>query len=64
MFQLAAEGRSDEAIAQKLGITRVNVERELRNVFAKLGLCGTVDELRRIVALLEYRPFGGDGPQA
>jgi class 3 adenylate cyclase/DNA-binding NarL/FixJ family response regulator len=64
VFQLAAEGRSDEAIAQKLGITRVNVERELRNVFAKLGLCGTVDELRRIVALLEYRPFGGDGPQA
>ena len=54
LFELAAEGRSDEAIARQLGITSETVEPKLRGVFAKLGLTGTLDELRRVVALLEY----------
>ena len=54
LFELAAEGRSDEAIARQLGLPTENVEPELTSVFAKLGLSGTLDELRRVVALLEY----------
>ena len=54
LLELAAQGRSDEAIARQLGITSEDVEPELRGVFAKLGLTGTLDELRRVVALLEY----------
>ena len=58
LFELAAEGRSDEAIARQLGITSETVEPKLRGVFAKLGLTGTLDELRRVVALLEYLRCG------
>ena len=54
ILTLIAEGRSDEAIRQHLGVTRGAYEAELRDVFAKLGLSGTHDDLRRVVAVLGY----------
>jgi DNA-binding CsgD family transcriptional regulator len=54
LFELAAEGRSDEAIGRQLGLASENVVPDLRDVLAKLGLTGTLDELRRVVALLEH----------
>ncbi|HEU5277682.1 MAG TPA: hypothetical protein VFU26_02135 [Gaiellaceae bacterium] len=54
ILTLVAEGRSDEAITQHLGVTTDAYEAELRDVFAKLGLSGTHNDLRRDVAVLGY----------
>ena len=54
ILRLIAEGRSDEAIAQQLDVTTDAYEAELRAVFAKLGLSGTHDDLRRVVTVLGY----------
>lgn len=54
ILTLIAEGRSDEAIMQHLGVTPDAYEAELRGVFAKLGLSGTHGDLRRVVAVLGY----------
>jgi class 3 adenylate cyclase/DNA-binding NarL/FixJ family response regulator len=54
ILTLVAEGRSDEAITQHLGVTTDAYEAELRDVFAKLGLSGTHDDLRRVAAVLGY----------
>ena len=54
LLTLIAEGRSDEAITEHLGVTADVYEAELRDVFAKLGLSGTPDDLRRVVAVLGY----------
>ena len=59
LFEFAAEGRSDEAIGRQLGLTSGSVEPALRDVFAKLGLTGSLDELRRVVTLLEYLRSAG-----
>ena len=54
ILSLIAEGRSDEAIAEHLDVTKDAYEAELRDVFVKLGLSGTQDDLRRVVAVLGY----------
>ncbi|HEU5263974.1 MAG TPA: response regulator transcription factor, partial [Gaiellaceae bacterium] len=54
ILALIAEGRSDEAITQHLGVTKDAYEAELGDIFAKLGLSGTQDDLRRVVAVLGY----------
>jgi class 3 adenylate cyclase/DNA-binding NarL/FixJ family response regulator len=51
---LVAEGRTDEAITEHLGVTLEAYEAELRDVFVKLGLSGTCGDLRRVVAVLDY----------
>jgi DNA-binding NarL/FixJ family response regulator len=50
---LIAEGRSDEAIAERLGVEPADVHEAADEVFAKLGLQGSADEIRRIVAVLD-----------
>ena len=54
MLTLVAEGRSDEAITEQLDVTTDAYEAELQDVFAKLGLSATHDDLRRVVAVLGY----------
>lgn len=54
ILALIAEGRSDDAIARQLGVAAHEYEAELRQVFAKLGLNGTHDGLRRVVDVLGY----------
>lgn len=51
---LVAEGRTDEAITEHLGVTLEAYEPELRDVFVKLGLSGTCGDLRRVVVVLDY----------
>jgi class 3 adenylate cyclase/DNA-binding NarL/FixJ family response regulator len=49
-----AEGRSDDAIAEALGVDRDAVEQTTAAIFEKLELAGTPDELRRIVSVLGF----------
>jgi DNA-binding NarL/FixJ family response regulator len=53
LLGLIAEGRSDDAIGERLGIDRTAVAGIVSNVFAKLGIQSSPDELRRIVSALE-----------
>jgi class 3 adenylate cyclase/DNA-binding NarL/FixJ family response regulator len=54
ILALVAEGRTDEAITEHVGVTPEALEAELRIVLAKLGLAGTHGDLRRVVAVLDY----------
>ena len=51
---VVAEGRSDEAIAGELGLTPEAFEAELRDVFSKLELSGTIDDVRRVARVVDY----------
>jgi DNA-binding NarL/FixJ family response regulator len=52
LLGLIAEGRSDEAIAERFGVDPAEVQAAADEVFAKLGLQGSADEMRRIVSVL------------
>jgi class 3 adenylate cyclase/DNA-binding NarL/FixJ family response regulator len=52
LVSLIAEGRSDEAIADRLGVEPAEVHDAADEVFAKVGLQGSADEIRRIVSVL------------
>nr|WP_239091606.1 response regulator transcription factor [Streptomyces sp. SID14478] len=54
VLALMAEGRSNEAIAQKLVIGGKTVETHVRNVFTKLRLEPDLREHRRVMAVLTY----------
>jgi DNA-binding NarL/FixJ family response regulator len=49
-----AQGRSNSAIATKLGITEKSVSKHINNVFAKLDLPPSGDDNRRVRAVLTY----------
>jgi DNA-binding NarL/FixJ family response regulator len=49
---LMAEGRSNSAIASRLTVTLKTVESHIANIFSKLGLHGTQDDHRRVLAVL------------
>ena len=53
LLGLIAEGRSDDAIGERLGIDNKGVGEAVGKVFEKLGVQGSPDELRRIVYALE-----------
>jgi class 3 adenylate cyclase/DNA-binding NarL/FixJ family response regulator len=53
LLALIAEGRSDEAIGDQLGLDPDGVRVAAEGLFAKLGLHGSPDEVRRIVSVLE-----------
>lgn len=54
VLTLMAEGRSNEAIAQKLVIGGKTVETHVRNIFTKLRLEPDLMEHRRVMAVLTY----------
>ncbi|QNS08533.1 LuxR C-terminal-related transcriptional regulator [Streptomyces xanthii] len=54
VLALMAEGRSNEAIAQKLVIGGKTVETHVRNIFTKLRLEPDLMEHRRVMAVLTY----------
>ena len=51
---LMAEGRSNHAIAEALVVTERAVEKHVTSIFSKLDLPPTVDDHRRVLAVLTY----------
>jgi DNA-binding NarL/FixJ family response regulator len=51
---LMAEGRSNPAIAERLTLELKTVEGHVRAIFSKLGLEPTVEDHRRVLAVLAY----------
>ncbi|MFB9376988.1 response regulator transcription factor [Kineococcus gynurae] len=54
VLQLMAEGMSNVALAQQLGIAERSVEKHIANIFTKLGLEPSRTEHRRVLAVLKY----------
>jgi DNA-binding NarL/FixJ family response regulator len=54
VLRLMAEGRSNRSICEQLYVSPKTVETHIRNVFTKLGLGPTVDDDRRVMAVLRY----------
>lgn len=52
VLMLMAEGRSNAAIASRLTVTLKTVESHIANIFSKMGLHGTQDDHRRVLAVL------------
>jgi DNA-binding NarL/FixJ family response regulator len=51
---LMAEGRSNQAIADRLFVTGKTVEAHIASIFSKLGLLPEPDDHRRVLAVLTY----------
>jgi DNA-binding NarL/FixJ family response regulator len=51
---LMAEGRSNQAIAERLSLELKTIEGHVRAVFSKLGLEPAVEDHRRVLAVLAY----------
>ena len=64
VLALVAEGRSNQAIGERLALSQRGVQKHVTAVFAKLGLTAGKDDNRRILAVLAYlRPARGvSGP--
>ncbi len=58
VLRLMAEGRSNRSICEQLYLSPKTVETHIRNVFIKLGLGPTVDDDRRVMAVLRYLRAG------
>ncbi len=54
VLQLIAEGLSNPAIADRMGITLRSAEKHVSSIFAKLGLPDTGSEHRRVLAVLRF----------
>jgi DNA-binding NarL/FixJ family response regulator len=49
-----AEGRSNQAIANKLVVTERAVEKHVTSIFGKLGLPASGEDHRRVLAVLAF----------
>ena len=49
-----AEGRSNQAIAERLVVTPRAVEKHVTSIFAKLKLTATAEDHRRVLAVLAF----------
>ena len=54
VLELMAEGRSNQGIAERLVITERAVQKHATNIFRKLGLAGSSDDHRRVLAVLTF----------
>jgi DNA-binding NarL/FixJ family response regulator/class 3 adenylate cyclase len=54
VLELMAEGRSNQAIAERLFITLRAVEKHVTSIFGKLGLPATSEDHRRVLAVLTF----------
>jgi DNA-binding NarL/FixJ family response regulator len=58
VLALMAEGRSNAAIAEALVVTERAVEKHVTSIFSKLDLAPTVEDHRRVLAVLAYLRSG------
>jgi DNA-binding NarL/FixJ family response regulator len=58
VLELMAEGRSNGAIADRLGLTEKTVEGNVRIILSKLGLEPAIEDHRRVLAVLTYLRSG------
>ena len=54
VLALMAEGRSNQAIAEQLGVTERAVEKHVTRIFDKLGLMPAAEDHRRVRAVLTF----------
>ena len=54
ILSLMAEGRSNQAICERLFLSPKTVETHVGSIFAKLGLLPAADDHRRVLAVLTY----------
>jgi len=54
VLRLMAEGRSNSAIASQLTVSERAVEKQISNIFSKLGLPPSDTDHRRVLAVLAY----------
>jgi DNA-binding NarL/FixJ family response regulator len=54
VLALMAEGRTNQAIAERLFITERTVEKHVKSILAKLGLAESPEDHRRVLAVLAY----------
>jgi DNA-binding NarL/FixJ family response regulator len=54
VLALMAEGRSNQAISERMFLSPKTVEGHVRNIFTKLGLMDTPDDHRRVLAVLTF----------
>ena len=54
VLSLMAEGRSNQAISERMFLSPKTVEGHVRNMFTKLGLADTPDDHRRVLAVLTF----------
>lgn len=54
VLSLMAEGRSNQAISERLFLSPKTIEAHIANIFGKLGLLPAADDHRRVLAVLSY----------
>ena len=59
VLALMAEGRSNQAIADRLSMARKTVEAHIANIFSKLELLPASDDHRRVLAVLAHLQGSG-----
>ncbi len=64
VLELMAQGRSNQAICQKLFLSPKTVESHVNNIFLKLGLRPAPDDHRRVLAVLAFLRGRGDADGA
>ena len=54
MLALIAEGRSNKAICDRLYLSPKTVEGHVKHIFQKLDITDSVDDHRRVLAVIAY----------